>query len=182
LPLHKKILLFVGRLSEEKGILEVLNCIDVFKNRGEFLFLIIGDGPIRPLVEKRLKSNKNALFLGPKRRCELVDYYNAADLLLWGSIDAHYVSITIMEALHCGLPVIAPNTSTQGGKTGIKEFYIRQDTLPPAVGMLFKGDVKSLVKAIDDFFNKKFDRKEIKKYALEKYSEKNVNLILSEFG
>jgi len=178
LPLDKKILLFVARLSEEKGVLEVLDCIDILKDREEFLFIIIGDGPLRPVVERRIKFNRNTLFLGPKRNFELVDYYNAADLLLWGSLDVHYVSITVMEALHCGLPVVSPSTSTQGGKTGMEGFYIRQDTLPSRVGVLFKSDAKSLARAIDEIFNKKFDREEIKRYALEKYSEKNADSVL----
>lgn len=177
LPLDKKILLFVGRLSKEKGILEVLDCIDILKNQDEILFIIIGDGSLRPVVEERIKHSKNTLFLGPKRNFELVDYLNSADLLLWGALDANYVSITIMEALHCGLPVVAPDTSTQDGKIGIEKFYVREDTLPAEVGMLFKSNVKSLAKAIDEFFDKRFDREEIKKYALEKYSEKNADLV-----
>ena len=180
LPVDKKILLFVGRLSNEKGIFEVLNCIDFFKNNREFLFVIIGF-PSKNLIEKRLKSYKNTFFLGSKRNFELVNYYNAADVLLWGSVDTHYVSITIMEALHCGLPVIAPITTTNINKIGIKKFYVKQDTLPTTVGMLFGGNAKSLTKAIGDFFGKKFNREKINKYALEKYSEKNVNLILSKF-
>jgi len=181
LPEDKKILLFVGRLSYEKGINEVLNCIDFFKNDKRFFFIIIGDGPLRNVVEKRIQKNDNVIFLGPKKNFELVDYYNAADLLLWGSIDTYYVSITIMEALHCGLPVIAPITTTQDGKMGIEKYYVKPDTLPTTVGMLFEGNVESLIKTIDEFFSKKFNREEIKKYALKKYSENNANLILSEF-
>ena len=175
LSLDKKILLFVGRLSEDKGILEVLNSIDNSKNREDLLFLIIGDGHLRPLVEARIKNNKNALYLGPKRDSELADYYNAADLLLWGAIETHYVSLIIMEALHCGLPVIAPITTTQDGKIGIKEFFVKQDTLPAKVGMLFDGDAESLVKAIDNCLNTRLDREEINKYALERYTEKNID-------
>ena len=175
LPLDKKILLFVGRLSEDKGVLEVLNSIDNSKNREDLLFLIIGDGHLRPLVEARIKNNKNALYLGPKRDSELADYYNAANLLLWGAIETHYVSLIIMEALHCGLPVIAPITTTQDGKIGVKEFFVKQDTLPAKVGMLFDGDAESLMKAIDDCLNTRLDREEINKYALERYTEKNID-------
>jgi len=181
LPENKKILLFVGRLSPEKGINEVLDCIDFFKNDKRFFFVIIGDGPLKNVVEKRIQKNNNVIFLGPKKNFELVNYFNAADLLLWGSIDTHYVSITIMEALHCGLPVIAPITTTQDGKIGVEKYKVRPETLPSEVGVLFEGNVESLINAIDEFFSKKFIREEIKKYALKKYSEDNADLVLSEF-
>lgn len=74
--------------------------------------------PLKGAIEKRIKNNNNAIFLGPKRGVELVDYYNAADALLWGSIDTHYLSITIMEALHCGLPILAPRGTTNVCKWG----------------------------------------------------------------
>lgn len=181
LPLDKRILLFVGRLSQDKGILELIDCIDILKERKDLLFLIIGDGPLRPLVTERLKNHTNALFLGPKKNFELVNYYNAVDVLLWGSIDTRYVSIIIIEALHCGLPVIAPITTTQDGKIGVSKYYVRPDTLPPNIGLLFNGDVTSLIRALTDFFNMRFNREEIYRYALEKYSEMNADPIFSAF-
>ena len=180
LPLNKKILLFVGRLSKEKGILQVLECIDILRDCEEYLFLVIGDGPLMPEVRRRLEGNKNALYLGAKRGVELADYYNAADALLWGSIDTHYVSIIIMEALHCGLPVIAPRITTQDGKIGIKEYYVTKETLPLEVGKVSDGDVKSLIKAVDAIFNTEFNREKIKRYALERYNERNVEPVFSE--
>ena len=180
LPLDKDILLFVGRLSGEKGILQVLDCIDILGDHNSFIFLIVGDGPLRPIVEKRIKDKRNAVFAGPKSGVELANFYNAADVLLWGSIDTHYVSIVIMEALHCGLPVLAPRTTTQDGKIGIKEYFVKDETLPREVGLLFEGDVNSLIKAITVFFSTKFSRKKINLYAAEKYSEKNANPVLAE--
>jgi len=47
--------LFVGRLSEEKGIIELLN---IFKDLPKHKILVIGDGPLREEVEK-YKRYKN---------------------------------------------------------------------------------------------------------------------------
>ncbi len=54
--------------------------------------------------------------------------------------------------------------------------------MPPDVGILFPGDIQSLVKAIDEFFSKKFNREKIKQHALNKYSEKNADVIFSDFN
>lgn len=180
-PEDKKILLFVGRLSYEKGVNEVLDCIDFLKEDKRFLFVIIGDGPLKSKVEDRLKNNNNAIFLGPKRDFELVDYYNVADALLWGSIDTRYVSITIMEALCCGLPILAPRGTTNICKFGIKEFEVKDGVLPDFLGLLFKSSAKDLAEVIEKFSHLNFDRKRINQYAIEKYSDRNTAPIFEEF-
>ena len=180
-PEDKKVLLFVGRLSFEKGINEVLDCIDYFKGNKGYFFVIVGEGPLKGEVERRLRSNGNAIFLGPKRNFELVDYYNAADVLLWGSIDTSYVSITIMEALRCGLPILAPRSTTNVSKWGIKEYEVKEEVLPDFLGLLFKSNAKGLAKAIEKFTNLNFDRIRINQYATERYSDRNAGRIFEEF-
>jgi len=179
LPLDKKILLFVGRLSEEKGIMEVLNYAEKLKDNDNLIFIIIGDGALRVSVEKKTEGLTNVLYLGPKKSTELVDYYNASDCLFWGSVDVHYVSIIVMEALHCGLPVISPNISCQDGKRQ----YVAVETLPSQTGILIDGEGSQLLPIeIEEFLHTKFDRQAIKQYALERYSEKNARELLSHFA
>ncbi len=178
LPLDKKILLFVGRLSTEKGIEEVLHCASILGERKDLIFIIVGLGPLQNLAIQYAENNKNIYYLGPKKPFELTDYYNASDFLLWGSLDVYYVSITIMEALHCGLPVIAPAVSTQGGKEKNEKFAVDENTLPPEVGILIKTSGEKLTKSIDNMLSKDFNRKIIKEYALKKYSEKNADPVL----
>ena len=180
-PEDKKVLLFVGRLSFEKGINEVLDCIDYFKDNKRYFFVIIGEGPLKGEVERRLRSNGNAIFLGPKRNFELVDCYNAADILLWGSIDTSYVSITIMEALHCGLPILAPRGTTNVSKKEIKKFEVKNEVIPDFLGLLFKSSAKELAEAIKKFTNLNFDRIRINQYATERYSDRNAERIFEEF-
>lgn len=177
----KKVLLFVGRLSFEKGINEVLDCIDYFKDDDRYFFVIVGDGPLKENVKKRLKDNNSAIYMGPKRSAELVDYYNASDALLWGSIDTYYVSITTMEALHCGLPILSPRGTTNVPKWGIKEFEVKDGVLPDFAGMLFESSAGGLVGAVRRFMDVNFDRKRINQYAIEQYSDKNAVFIFEEF-
>lgn len=177
----KKVLLFVGRLSFEKGINEVLTCLNHFKDDNRYLFVIIGEGPLKDTVESRLKHNNSAIYLGSKRSAELVDYYNAADVLLWGSVDTNYVSITIMEALHCGLPILAPRETTNVSKWGIKQYEVKEEVLPNFLGLLFESSTEGLTEAIEKFSHLNFERKRINQYAVERYSDQNAARIFEEF-
>ncbi|MBI4845307.1 MAG: glycosyltransferase family 4 protein [Candidatus Omnitrophica bacterium] len=180
LPLDKKIFLFVGRLSFEKGINEVLDCIEQYRNREDIFFVIIGDGHLKEKVFNCIKDNKQAVYAGSKKTKELVDYYNAADAALWGSIDTYYISITMIEGFHCGLPALCPKGTTNVPKWGKKEFEIKDGVLPDFAGILFESSAKGLSEAIEKFLKMKFDSKKIKEYALMKYSEKNAERIVEE--
>ncbi|MDQ2751614.1 MAG: glycosyltransferase, partial [Bacteroidota bacterium] len=61
--------LFTGRLSVEKG-LDVL--LTAFANSGHTL-KIIGDGPLRGLVENYVSNHKNIIYLGFKNKNEIIN-------------------------------------------------------------------------------------------------------------
>jgi glycosyltransferase involved in cell wall biosynthesis len=66
--------LFAGRLSEEKGIELLLDAWELSGLDGSARLLIVGDGPLRSLVETRAKSSRSVTFLGqlsPARTAEL---------------------------------------------------------------------------------------------------------------
>jgi glycosyltransferase involved in cell wall biosynthesis len=74
--------LFVGRLSEEKGIIEILN---IFKDLPKHKLLVIGDGPLRGEVEK-YKSYKNIKLLGFKPKNEIFAYIKKAKVVIIPSL------------------------------------------------------------------------------------------------
>ena len=106
---EKLYLLYVGRLSKEKGIKYLLlglkHALDKIPN---LQLLVIGDGP----MEKELKAmcrvlgiKDHVLFLGwmPNERLSL--YYNAANVLIFPSLYEGW-PITPLEALACKTPII----------------------------------------------------------------------------
>lgn len=112
---EKKVVLFVGRLAEKKGVtylIEAMKQIDA-------LLVIVGDGPLRRDLEKQaegLEAGK-IRFLGGKTHEELKRIYASADVFVAPSVTAHDgdqegLPTTIMEAMASGLPVIA---SRSGG-------------------------------------------------------------------
>lgn len=108
----KKVILFVGRLVEIKGIaylIEAMKQIDA-------LLVIVGDGPYRSELEKQaLAVNGKVVFWGAKTHKELQPIYASADIFVSPSItlrdgSQEGVPTAIMEAMASGLPVVASNS------------------------------------------------------------------------
>ncbi len=95
--------LFTGRLSAEKG-LEVL--LTAFARSGHTL-KIIGDGPLRNVVEGFAKMHKNIIYLGFKHKNEIINELKVCTASIFSSIWYEGNPLTIIEALSCGTAVIA---------------------------------------------------------------------------
>ncbi len=99
------ICLFVGRLVPGKGVEELL---EASRKTPEVTFLIVGDGPLKDKIIK-LEGQSNVEFVGKVDNKKLAVYYNAADILIVPSTHEEGFGRVILEALSCGLPVIAAN-------------------------------------------------------------------------
>ncbi len=94
--------LFTGRLSEEKG-LDVL--LHAFAKSGHPL-KIIGDGPMRGMVEEFTEKYSNIGYLGFKDKRTIVTELKACTAFIFSSIWYEGNPLTIIEALACGTAVI----------------------------------------------------------------------------
>lgn len=108
----KKVVLFVGRLAEKKGVtylIEAMKAVDA-------VLIIVGNGPLHDkLVEQAKDLGNKVQFGGSKTHDELKTIYASADIFVAPSItakdgDQEGIPTTIMEAMASGLPVIATNT------------------------------------------------------------------------
>jgi glycosyltransferase involved in cell wall biosynthesis len=111
-------LLFVGRLSEEKGIddlIEISKSLD--KKEIDYKMVFVGEGPA---YQKIKDSISNALIIGWQSKETLASMYSSADLLLLPSKFDTF-SCVVLEALSCGLPVIAYNSK------GPKDIIIHEE-------------------------------------------------------
>ena len=93
----RPILLYVGRVSHEKGIGDFLK----LKTAGTKL--VVGDGPARAALER---EHPDAVFLGYRKGEALGEVYAAADLFVFPSRTDTF-GIVVIEALASGLPVAA---------------------------------------------------------------------------
>jgi glycosyltransferase involved in cell wall biosynthesis len=104
---HNHVLLFSGRISEEKGVLEIPEIYRQVKDRFPNVRLAFaGEGP----AETRLRSLlPDGVFLGWVDSHRLPAVYSSADLLILPSRFDTFGCV-VLEAMSCGLPVVAYNT------------------------------------------------------------------------
>jgi teichuronic acid biosynthesis glycosyltransferase TuaC len=112
LPKNASIVVYVARLSEEKGPHILAQAIKHIASRGllrDILFLFIGDGPLKAAVENSLMdeiASGFVRFVGVKTHAELPLWISASDLLCLPSLREGHPNVA-MEALACGRPVVA---------------------------------------------------------------------------
>lgn len=122
--------LYVGRLSDEKGVLELPIIYEELRRRiPSMCMTIIGTGP----AERQLREQMpDARFVGWLSSEELVAYYNRASVLVLPSrFDAF--GCVVLEAMSCGLPVAAYNTKGPKDIIQHNSSGILVDTLPQLI-------------------------------------------------
>lgn len=92
---------FAGRLTPEKGILQLLECWP-----HELPLTVIGDGPLRSEVERRTGRGRIRL-RGQVSRQATVATIRSAVALVWPSIGHETFGLTYIEALSGGTPVLS---------------------------------------------------------------------------
>jgi len=105
---------YVGRLSREKGVEYLIKAAEKIKNK-QAKILIIGDGPEMPYLKSLAEKNRNIIFMGRLPREEALKYIKGSDTLVVPSL-IEGINTAILEAMACGVPVIATNV---GGNTEI---------------------------------------------------------------
>lgn len=103
-------LLFVGRLSEEKGVKYLLRAmLKVIEKNNKIKLIIIGDGPLKTDLQKEsadLKISDNVLFWGKIPNDELPPYFATADIFIGPSASEGF-GLVFAEALMSKTPVIS---------------------------------------------------------------------------
>ncbi len=97
---------FVGRLSEEKGLSTLLAAWD--RLRTPVALRIVGDGPLRATLEARAKKHfrKNVTFLGRLNPAETRSMMKQAAFLILPSVCYENFPMSIAESFACGTPVL----------------------------------------------------------------------------
>ena len=110
------LLLFVGRLSEKKGIEYLLKAMPgVIKHIPAAKLLVVGHGErekkLKSMVNEQLNISENVVFTGGIPNTELPKYYASADMFIGPSIiaedgDREGFPVSFMEAMACCTPII----------------------------------------------------------------------------
>ena len=153
LPLNKKILLYIGRINDVKGVGILLEAMDKLKGE-DILLKIIGFGPQEDKFKKYAEKNnlKNVQFLGGVYGDRKMLYLSASDLFVLPS-SKEGAPVTVMEAMARNLPVVVTNVGgtplmVKNGREGI--------IIPPR-------NSEEIVSGIREVL--KWEKRDIKKYA-----------------
>ena len=99
--------LFVGRLTEEKGIASLLQAWKALHCKSRLI--IVGDGPLASMVRDHAAADATIQWLGFLNRAEILDLMGNAFALVFPSVWYEAFPLVLAEALAKGLPVIASN-------------------------------------------------------------------------
>jgi glycosyltransferase involved in cell wall biosynthesis len=116
------VIAYVSRIAPEKNVNYLADALAIVAaRRPEARILLVGDGPSRPALEKRLGSL--AHFAGYRQGEDLADHYSAADVFAFSSLSETFGNV-VLEAMASGLPVVALKAggvgeTVQSGTTGL---------------------------------------------------------------
>ncbi|MEE8467482.1 MAG: glycosyltransferase family 4 protein [Planctomycetota bacterium] len=106
-----RILLFLGRLTEEPGISQLLRAFAAtVGRRGDWSLVMAGEGPAHVRLRAaadRLGVGAQVHWIGVPRREELPGILGASTLLVAPSLAEDVTGWRVRRALACGLPVLA---------------------------------------------------------------------------
>jgi colanic acid/amylovoran biosynthesis glycosyltransferase len=115
-PAGRTTLLFVGRLTEKKGVAYLLDAMKLLSERGRDVELVvIGDGPLGEALRGRsreLRLEQHVRFVGKLPQDDVIEAMYAAHVLVAPSVtamdgDQEGVPNVVKEAMATGMPVVS---------------------------------------------------------------------------
>ncbi len=109
---NKKVILFVGRLAEKKGVTYLIEAM----KQVDAKLIIAGGGLLEEELRVQAKEQGDKIqFIGAKTHQELPTIYASSDLFVAPSVtakdgDKEGFGLVILEAMASGLPVVASNS------------------------------------------------------------------------
>lgn len=123
---NTKTILYIGRLSQDKGVINAVAAMkDIVKKIPDARLIIVGSGPEERSLKKYAKDNnleKNIIFTGKIDNTHVEEYYKKSTLLLVPSTHPDNLPTVCIEAMSVGRPIIGSNIG------GIPELITDGDT------------------------------------------------------
>ena len=177
---ERKYLVSVGRLVKRKGYDYLLKALCILKDKQPLLdLLIIGDGPDSAMLlqlAKDLDISDRVLFLISVDDERKFQYLNCSDLYVLSSIHEGF-GIVLLEAMFCGLAIVATN---EGGQTDIITEGLNGTLVPPADENALAGAISKILEhpeTIEEIGRR--NKKTVKQYSISAVAERYMDIFES---
>lgn len=160
IPEGKRVILYSGRLAEEKNLDEIIGFLG--RNKPEnAIFLIVGDGPYRKEIEKRIEEfglQDITIMTGMVSYSEMKNYYCAGDVFVSAS-QSETQGLTYIEALANGLVLLCKkdrclDNVLQDGINGYA--YTNESQFSECLDRLLTEDISDMKEKAAEFAKQKF--------------------------
>jgi alpha-1,6-mannosyltransferase len=145
LALDRKLLLYIGRLAQEKNTATLFASFALLARRrpDEFELLIVGDGPQREQLRQLQAQNGNVKWIQYSTdSLELARFYRAADLFVHSGVQETF-GLVALESQACGTPVV-----------GIRGSYMDRIIFHEQESWARENTPEALADAIEEFCGK----------------------------
>lgn len=145
LPAGARVIVSVGRLVGWKGLHLIIEALAELPP--DVHFLVIGEGPERQALQalaERLGVGARVRFAGRIAHAELPRWLACGDIFVQPSIGEEAFGISVVEAMACGLPVLAADNG------GMREIVVPGTTgylLPPGDVVAWRAALKEMLAA-----------------------------------
>ena len=148
LPENAKLILFLGRISQEKNLDELFEYFAAYRADGkhdDVYLMTVGDGPHKEALIRKVKKlgmESNILIHDGVKHTDIRRFYDAADVFSSASV-SETQGLTFYEALYCGVPVLA------------KDRECLEDAVTDGVNGAFFDDEATFATALDSILHLK---------------------------
>ncbi|KAI3872778.1 hypothetical protein MKX03_018981 [Papaver bracteatum] len=138
IPLNVSLVMGVaGRLVRDKGHPLLFDAFSKIAKRHPGVFLLVaGTGTWQ---KRYMELGSSVKVLGALDASELAEFYNAIDIFVNPTLRPQGLDLTLMEAMHCGTPLLTPNYPSITGTVIINDGF----------GYTFSPNVGSFVEALE---------------------------------
>lgn len=144
----ERYVLYTGRLSYRKGLFDFITCgINICSQCSDINFKLTGKGPLYDKLKQIVHESgyeERFKFLGHVEKSKLIELYQNATIFV---LPSHYEGLptTLLEAMSCGLPVVATAVSgnldvIESGKNGILVPIKSPDKMAQAISSLLSDE------------------------------------------
>lgn len=119
-PEDYKIITFIGRLIEAKGIQDLIVAFKQVRSKVKIKLLIAGEGNYKSQLVQLALGESDIMFLGEKNEEEIIDILSITDIFVNPSY-SEGLPTSVLEAVACGCAIIATDVG------GTQEIIINND-------------------------------------------------------